>query len=298
MRLFVLTMLVLALTLSAFAQGQQADGDKLVYVPQKYVSAEGLTHQASPTSSVANVLGWGKEIGTAMNEGLAAVVDQAERFGTTKVGNFVMVMIAWKVIGKDMVGIILGIPILIAGICIWMWALRRFFIGYRVVVGNPIMKPVWLMVGFGVLATVAFAQSTSGPFGLRKGMTQQQVIEIVGKSAVKEANGDTLRLLTVPKPHPAFEFYSLIVSPIDGLLKITAYGNDIKTNGFGEAVRNSFTEIRDALSRTYDKPDVRLGFPPGRKHLERAGRLDDGVTKRGEGSGVSLGKTATSEPDQ
>ena len=62
MRLFVLTMLVLALTLSAFAQGQQADGDKLVYVPQKYVSAEGLTHQASPTSSVANVLGWGKEI--------------------------------------------------------------------------------------------------------------------------------------------------------------------------------------------------------------------------------------------
>ena len=73
-----------------------------------------------------------------MNEGLAAVVDQAERFGTTKVGNFVMVMIAWKVIGKDMVGIILGIPILIAGICIWMWALRRFFIGYRVVVGNQL----------------------------------------------------------------------------------------------------------------------------------------------------------------
>ena len=48
------------------------------------------------------------------------------------------------------------------------------------------MKPVWLMVASGVLATVAFAQNTSGPFGLRKGMTQQQVIEIVGKSAVKE----------------------------------------------------------------------------------------------------------------
>jgi hypothetical protein len=123
------------------------------------------------------------------------------------------------------------------------------------------MKPVWLMVASGVLATVAFAQNTSGPFGLRKGMTQQQVIEIVGKSAVKETKGDdTLRVLTVPKPHPAFEFYSLIFSPTEGLLKITAYGNDIRTNGFGEKVHDSFSEIRGALSDTYEKPDGDMDF--------------------------------------
>jgi hypothetical protein len=116
------------------------------------------------------------------------------------------------------------------------------------------------LIAFGALATAVFAQETGGPFGLRRGMTQDQVTQIVGKGAVKDTKGDTLRLLTVPKPHPAFEFYSLIFSPTDGLLKIIAYGNDIRTNGFGEAVRSSFTEIRNALSQTYQKPDVDLDF--------------------------------------
>ena len=114
------------------------------------------------------------------------------------------------------------------------------------------------MVAFGVLATVAFGQETSGPFGLRRGMTQEQVIQIVGKAAIKETKGDTLRLLSVPKSHPAFEFYSLIFSPKDGLLKIVAYGNDIKTNAFGEAVHGSFIEIRGAISQTYGQPEFNL----------------------------------------
>lgn len=76
----------------------------------------------------------------------------------------------------------------------------------------------------------------SGPFGLHRGMTQEQVIQIVGKGAISEAKGDTLRLLRVPKSHPAFGLYSLIFSPKDGLLKIVAYGNDIRTNAFGEAI--------------------------------------------------------------
>jgi hypothetical protein len=85
-------------------------------------------------------------------------------------------------------------------------------------------------------------------------MTQEQVIQIVGKDAVKEAKGDVLRLLAVPKSHRAFDEYSLIFSPNDGLLKIIAYGKDIRTNGFGDAVHDSFVEIRDAISTTYGKP--------------------------------------------
>jgi len=50
----------------------------------------------------------------------------------------------------------------------------------------------------------------------------------------------------------------LIFSPKDGLLKIVAYGNDIKTNGFGEAVHDSFLEIRDAISQTYGQPEFTL----------------------------------------
>jgi hypothetical protein len=85
-------------------------------------------------------------------------------------------------------------------------------------------------------------------------MTQEQVIQIVGKAAVKEAKGDVLRLSAVPKPHRAFDEYSLVFSDNDGLLKIVAYGKDIRTNGFGEAVHDSFVEIRDAISKTYGEP--------------------------------------------
>jgi hypothetical protein len=90
-------------------------------------------------------------------------------------------------------------------------------------------------------------------------MTQEQVIQMVGKSAIKETKGDDpqqLTLLTVPKPHAAFEMYSLLFSPKEGLLKLTAYGKDIRTNGFGEAVRDAFMEIRDAVANTYGQPET------------------------------------------
>jgi len=118
-------------------------------------------------------------------------------------------------------------------------------------------------LGFAVAATALassgfFAQETSGPFGLRRGMTKEQVLQIVGKDAVKEIKGDVLRLFAVPKPHRAFDEYSLIFSPNDGLLKIVAYAKDIRTNGFGEAVHDSFIEIRDAISKTYGEPAFTL----------------------------------------
>ena len=44
-------------------------------------------------------------------------------------------------------------------------------------------------------------------------------------------------------------------SPKDGLLLIVAFGPGIRTNGFGEAVHDSFLKIHDALSKTYGQPD-------------------------------------------
>jgi hypothetical protein len=60
-----------------------------------------------------NWVGVGGEIGTAVKEGLNAVVDVADKFGSTNVGKFTMVMVAWKVIGKDLVRIGLGILLII-----------------------------------------------------------------------------------------------------------------------------------------------------------------------------------------
>jgi len=56
-----------------------------------------------------NWVGVGGEIGNAVKEGLNAVVDVSDKFSKTDVGRFTMIMVAWKVIGKDFVRIILGL---------------------------------------------------------------------------------------------------------------------------------------------------------------------------------------------
>jgi hypothetical protein len=128
----VLAFLVLLLSAPAWAQ---SDGDQLVQVPKRYVSAEGLNHtQASPQVS-EEVQKWkeiGQGIGVTFKEALNSAVDAADRFGATKVGTFIMVMVAWRIIGKDLAGILLGIPFLIAGTFLFIYLLRRLFLGYRV----------------------------------------------------------------------------------------------------------------------------------------------------------------------
>jgi hypothetical protein len=120
------------------------------------------------------------------------------------------------------------------------------------------MKIRFTLIAISVLATVALAQEPTGPFGLHRGMTQEQVIQLVGKDAIrtdlKNSDPDALRLSRVPKSHPGFEFYSLLFSPKDGLLKIIAYGNTIDTNVFGETLHKSLLEIRDVISQTYGQP--------------------------------------------
>lgn len=131
MRIIAIFMLALVIVLPAFTQQAVKDGDQIVSVPKKYVSSEGLNYQAEATP-VGKWIGMGREIGIATREGLNAVVDTAEKFGTTKVGTFVMIMVAWSIMGKSVFGIILGIPLLIGGVLLWMWGMKRVFFGYRV----------------------------------------------------------------------------------------------------------------------------------------------------------------------
>jgi len=54
-------------------------------------------------------VGVGGEIGNAVKESLTAVVDVSDKFGKTDVGKFTMVMVGWKIIGKDLLRILFGI---------------------------------------------------------------------------------------------------------------------------------------------------------------------------------------------
>ncbi len=127
--------LTLALLLSAFVFAQDKK-EELVTVPKQYVSQEGLA-KVNSAQSIAAISSWagiGKEVGEATRDALNSVVDVSDKFSRTDVGRFVLVMVAWKIIGHQIMGVVLGIPIFLSGIGLWIWVTRRFFFPRRVLV--------------------------------------------------------------------------------------------------------------------------------------------------------------------
>lgn len=67
-------------------------------------------------------VGLGREVGQAVNEGLQALTKQSEEFSKTGVGRFTMIMIAWKILGSQLIHIVFGILFFVLGLSIFMWA--------------------------------------------------------------------------------------------------------------------------------------------------------------------------------
>ncbi len=82
-------------------------------------------------------VGVGGEIGTAVKDGLNAVVDVADKFGTTNVGKFTMTMIAWKVIGKDLVKIVIGLLFFFIFTITLVFSYKRLTREHKVLIENP-----------------------------------------------------------------------------------------------------------------------------------------------------------------
>lgn len=113
-KLFLLFLLMFSVTVSSFSQTK----DEQIIVKTSDLTADQLvkikTQQKvdelqSKIQTYGKWAGVGSEVGTAVREGLNAVVDVSEKFGNTKVGTFTMYLIAWKVVGVDVVRIILGL---------------------------------------------------------------------------------------------------------------------------------------------------------------------------------------------
>jgi hypothetical protein len=63
--------------------------------------------------------GIGKEIGDGLRSALSALNEETNKFGNTKVGIFVMVLIAWKVMGTDVLQLIFGTFFALIWIPLW-----------------------------------------------------------------------------------------------------------------------------------------------------------------------------------
>lgn len=136
-----LLLLMMMATAALSAEETKPPENDLVTVPRRYVSSEGLT-KAATGSAISPYLGMGREIGEAVKGGLESVVDVSNRFADTPVGKFTLFMVAWKIIGRSLLGLVVGLPLYLLGLYIWVSFARRIYFGRWVWIRNSEGKKV------------------------------------------------------------------------------------------------------------------------------------------------------------
>lgn len=144
----VLVLFVMA-TSSAFAQ-EAYQAPSAPSAPKTYVvPADQLTpgqiaqlevgEKLEVVQAVGKYAGVGREIGEGVSGALGALNDEAQKFGDTQVGHFTMAMIAWKIMGddvmvvaQDLVGSFVGVPFLFFGYIAVLWSYRKRCIPHTV----------------------------------------------------------------------------------------------------------------------------------------------------------------------
>lgn len=138
----IMTLLIVVSTPTTFAQTQDSKitvrtsdltPDQLAKIKLEQVNAE----LQKKLETYGNWVGVGGEIGSAVKEGLSAVVDVADKFGKTDVGKFTLVMVAWKVMGKDIVQIVLGLLFFIVFTSVLIWLSKKALATKKILTSNP-----------------------------------------------------------------------------------------------------------------------------------------------------------------
>lgn len=118
MKRFITFLLTLVVAVSSFSQVtiSQTEFDNLPDSIKTEIQKSKLEAQAQETlkkgSAYANL---GKEIGVAVNETLKAVESSAVRISKTELGQTAIFILKWKLLYKDILGIVVGVIFLIIG---------------------------------------------------------------------------------------------------------------------------------------------------------------------------------------
>ncbi len=138
----ILVLAVLALVTPSFAQSPdtlQVDITKLdqnqlrAYQEMKAMQAKSALSMENLTpDKIDRYAQMGKGLGIAINEGLGAVTKNVEQFSQTSAGKWLMVLITWKVMGEDAIGLArtamqwtIGGGLLVIGLPFWIWIIKR-----------------------------------------------------------------------------------------------------------------------------------------------------------------------------
>lgn len=122
--MFKIKFSMIVLFLFSFVFSQQ---DSMILVKKSEVPTNVLQkyEMQQKIENVGKWVGLGKEIGTAMKEGLGALTDETNKLSKTGVGKFTMFLIAYKVIGKDLIGYIFGGIFSIVITIMFIWFLLK-----------------------------------------------------------------------------------------------------------------------------------------------------------------------------
>ena len=116
------------------------------------------------------------------------------------------------------------------------------------------MKKLFLILLFTLLPFTIFA----GPFGLKMGMTLEEVTEVCDKKP--QLYREDIYYITPIKKHPLFEKYVIFVDKEKGLYSIIALSEEDYSR---TVIDNTYTEIRVSISKTYgssEKVDVGISL--------------------------------------
>lgn len=91
---------------------------------QQRVKAEQTVETVKTYGKLAGI---GKEIGTAVNEGLSAVVETSDKFSKTDVGKITIFLIGWKIMGRDAVRMVIAIILWLVLTIVFIKAMRVYF---------------------------------------------------------------------------------------------------------------------------------------------------------------------------
>jgi len=92
----------------------------------------------------------------------------------------------------------------------------------------------------------------AGPFGLDMGTP---LVELNKQMKLKLVSTGVYSTPSVPKGHPDYDDYRLIVAPAQGLCKIYAFSKVISTSVYGTELVDKFSGFESALSTKYGQPE-------------------------------------------
>ncbi len=95
---------------------------------------------------------------------------------------------------------------------------------------------------------IATIEAKAGPFGLDMGTP---LAELNKQMTLKLEKSGFYSTPSVPKAHPDFDDYRLIVTPVHGLCKIVAFSKSISTSIYGTELVSKFSELESALTTKY-----------------------------------------------